>query len=69
VKSPNIVWHPSTVPRAARAGEIKAFTAISSPYEQAETPEHRIGTGSQNLVASVAQVINHWLPKTISPGE
>ena len=31
----------------ARAGEIKEFTGISSPYEAPETPELRIDTGSR----------------------
>jgi adenylylsulfate kinase len=41
----------------ARAGEIKEFTGISSPYEAPATPELRIDTGSQDLEACVAQVL------------
>jgi adenylylsulfate kinase len=41
----------------ARAGEIKEFTGISSPYEAPATPELRIHTGSQDLESCVAQVL------------
>ena len=41
----------------ARAGEIKEFTGISSPYEAPENPELRVHTGSQNLEESVATVV------------
>ncbi|MFO7629105.1 MAG: adenylyl-sulfate kinase [Prochlorococcaceae cyanobacterium] len=41
----------------ARAGEIKDFTGISSPYEAPETPELSVDTGSQSLEACVQQVI------------
>ena len=43
----------------ARAGQIKDFTGISSPYEEPEAPELRIETGAQTLRASVAQVVNY----------
>ena len=43
----------------ARAGEIKEFTGISSPYEEPETPELRIDTGSHDLEACVRQVLSH----------
>ena len=43
----------------ARAGEIKEFTGISSPYEAPEQPELRIDTGSQDLESCVAQVLAH----------
>jgi adenylylsulfate kinase len=43
----------------ARAGEIKEFTGISSPYEAPEKPELRVDTGSQSLEACVELVINH----------
>ena len=41
----------------ARAGEIKEFTGISSPYEAPENPELQVHTGSQNLEESVATVV------------
>jgi adenylylsulfate kinase len=43
----------------ARAGEIKEFTGISSPYEAPETPELRIDTGNQDLETCVHQVLAH----------
>ena len=43
----------------ARAGEIKEFTGISSPYEAPETPELRIDTGNQDLETCVNQVLAH----------
>jgi adenylylsulfate kinase len=43
----------------ARAGEIKEFTGISSPYEAPEHPELRIDTGRQSLEACVLQVLAH----------
>lgn len=41
----------------ARAGQIKDFTGISSPYEAPEAAELRVATGLQSLEESVAQVI------------
>lgn len=43
--------------KRARAGEIKDFTGISSPYEEPEDPELVVDTGSQSLEESVAKVI------------
>ena len=43
----------------ARAGQIKEFTGISSPYEAPEQPELRIDTGSQSLEDCVQQVLAH----------
>ncbi|HCA60442.1 adenylylsulfate kinase [Synechococcus sp. Minos11] len=42
----------------ARAGQIKEFTGISSPYEAPEKPELCLDTGAQNLEQCVAAVIN-----------
>ena len=41
----------------ARAGEIREFTGISSPYEAPEAPELLVATGEQSLEDSVAQVM------------
>ena len=41
----------------ARAGQIKEFTGISSPYEAPENAELRIDTGGQELQQSVEIVI------------
>jgi len=43
----------------ARAGEIKDFTGISSPYEEPESAEIVVNTGVLDLPASVQQVINY----------
>jgi len=51
----------------ARAGEIKEFTGISSPYEQPENPELRVATGSQSLEESVAEVLAYLQDKGVVP--
>jgi adenylylsulfate kinase len=43
--------------KRARAGEIKNFTGISSPYEEPEDPELVVDTGSLPLDDCVAKVI------------
>jgi len=43
--------------KRARAGEIKDFTGISSPYEEPEDPELVVDTGTLSLDKCVAQVI------------
>jgi len=43
----------------ARAGEIKDFTGISSPYEAPDNPELRIDTGSHGLDSCVTRVLAH----------
>ena len=43
----------------ARAGVIKEFTGISSPYEAPEQPELLIDTGRQSLESCVLQVLAH----------
>ncbi len=45
--------------RRARAGEIRDFTGISSPYEEPENPELSIDTGSMPLDQCVDQVIGY----------
>jgi adenylylsulfate kinase len=51
----------------ARAGEIKEFTGISSPYEAPDNPELRIDTGGQDLDACVAQVLAYLEAQGIIP--
>jgi adenylylsulfate kinase len=51
----------------ARAGEIKEFTGISSPYEAPENPELRIDTGSHDLEACVAQVLSYLQSQGVIP--
>jgi len=43
--------------KKARAGEIKEFTGISSPYEVPPNPNIIVETGSMNLKDSVKQII------------
>lgn len=45
--------------RRARAGEIRSFTGISSPYEVPENPELTVDTGSMPLNQCVTQVIHY----------
>ncbi|MCP9916465.1 adenylyl-sulfate kinase [Cyanobium sp. ATX 6F1] len=51
----------------ARAGAIKEFTGISSPYELPEAPELRIDTGGQSLEACVQEVVNYLAAAGIIP--
>ena len=51
----------------ARAGEIKDFTGISSPYEAPESPELRVDTGGQSLEQSVEQVLTYLQAKGVIP--
>lgn len=43
--------------KRARAGEIKEFTGISSPYEEPERPELVVNTGSQSVEENVDAVV------------
>ncbi len=51
----------------ARAGEIKEFTGISSPYEAPEAPELAVDTGAAELDACVEQVVNELIRREIIP--
>ena len=51
----------------ARAGEIKEFTGISSPYEAPEAPELKVDTGSQTLEESVEQVLAYLSAEGVIP--
>ncbi len=51
--------------KKARAGEIKHFTGISSPYEIPKKPEIKINTGSDSLEACVDQVIALLISRNI----
>lgn len=44
--------------KRARAGEIKDFTGISSPYEEPDHPELVVDTGSLTLEESVSRVLD-----------
>jgi adenylylsulfate kinase len=54
--------------KKARAGEIKHFTGISSPYEEPENPELRIDTSAQDLSESVEIVIEMLRERSVLPG-
>lgn len=43
--------------KKARAGLIKEFTGISSPYEEPETPDLVVDTGKESLMESVTKVL------------
>ena len=53
----------------ARAGEIKEFTGISSPYEAPEQPELNINTGNSSLDSCVDQVIDYLVEQKIIPAQ
>jgi len=44
--------------KKARAGEIKEFTGINSPYEEPLNPEVTVDTGSETLEESTEKVLN-----------
>ncbi len=45
--------------KKARAGEIKDFTGISSPYEPPLNPEIEVNTQQQSIEESVSHIINY----------
>lgn len=51
--------------RRARAGEVKEFTGISSPYEIPEQPDLRVNTGSQDLESCVTQVLDYLVQRGV----
>ena len=53
----------------ARAGEIKEFTGISSPYEAPEAPELSVDTGAAALDACVEQVVNTLIERGVIPAQ
>jgi adenylylsulfate kinase len=53
--------------RRARAGEIRDFTGISSPYEEPENPELAVDTGSMPLDQCVDQVIGYLQDRGVIP--
>jgi len=50
--------------RRARAGEIKQFTGISSPYEEPEAPELAVDT-TQSLDKCVEQVLEYLIQRGV----
>ena len=53
----------------ARAGEIKDFTGISSPYEDPASPELKINTGEQSLDRCVEIVLKTLLDRKVIPAK
>ncbi len=51
--------------KKARAGEIKEFTGISSPYEVPENAEIVVDTGKLSLQESAAKVVDYLVEKGI----
>ncbi len=51
----------------ARAGEIKEFTGVSSPYEEPERPEISIDTGKYDLENCVQSVIDKLIQIGVVP--
>lgn len=50
---------PKSLYKKARAGEIKGFTGIDSPYEMPENPEIDLKTAEMSLEESAEQVISY----------
>lgn len=48
--------------RKARAGEVKNFTGISSPYEVPQHPDVIIETGALSVDESISKLLSHVLP-------
>jgi bifunctional enzyme CysN/CysC len=52
--------------RKARAGELKNFTGIDSPYEPPERPELRVDTSRETPEAAAERIVEHilgiWAP-------
>lgn len=55
--------------KRARAGEIKEFTGISSPYEEPVAPELVVDTGTLSLDDSVDRVIAMLVERGVIPTE
>ena len=51
--------------KRARAGEIKNYTGISSPYEVPENPELIIDTDKEEIKESVSRIVNYLQTQSI----
>ncbi len=49
---------PRGLYKKARAGEIKDFTGVSSPYESPEAPELEIRTNEHTLESSLRDLVH-----------
>ncbi|AKH19696.1 adenylyl-sulfate kinase [Sedimenticola thiotaurini] len=56
---------PKGLYQKARAGLIKGYTGISSPYEEPENPEIVLDTSVQNINECVEQIIDYLTKKEI----
>jgi adenylylsulfate kinase len=57
---------PKGLYKKARAGEIKDFTGISSPYEKPENPELKIDNGmNSNLTENVKMIVGYLVGQEI----
>ncbi len=50
---------PKGIYKKARAGEIKEFTGISSPYEAPEKPEFTVDTASHSIDECVGMIVQY----------
>ena len=55
--------------RRARAGEIKHFTGISSPYEEPDNPELVIDTGTKSIDECVDQILDYLVKRRVYEGK
>ena len=53
--------------RRARAGEIRDFTGISSPYEEPDRPELVVETGQLSVDECAAQVVTYLRARGVLP--
>ena len=51
--------------KKARAGEIKDFTGISSPFEAPKAPDVLIRTEEERIEEAAQKVLHHILPKIV----
>jgi adenylyl-sulfate kinase len=56
---------PKGLYKKARAGEVKNFTGISSPYEAPENPEFTLRTANESVEESVASLLTFLQQKGV----
>jgi adenylylsulfate kinase len=54
--------------KKARAGEVKNFTGISSPYEKPQNPDIEIRTNEQTIEHSIEMLLTYILPRVVING-
>ncbi|KAI1076737.1 adenylyl-sulfate kinase [Whalleya microplaca] len=60
---------PKGLYKKARAGEIKEFTGISSPYEAPESPEVTIRTHERSVEECVADIVKYLEGRGLIPAK